>query len=191
VPRPETETLISAAVAHITERFGEAGAGCVVADIGTGSGCIAITLACQLPQLRVIAIDISDAALQVARDNAERHGVADRIDFRLGSWLEPLARETVHLLVSNPPYITTAEMAELPRDVAGFEPHTALAADDDGLGPYRSIASAMENLEGDCEVILEVDGRRADSVISLFPQATTTSVINDLSGRPRVVQVGR
>ncbi len=113
----------------------------MVADVGTGSGCIAVTLALLAPSLRIIATDISKEALRIAIHNAERHGVAERITFLHGSGLEPLMGLDEHfVVVSNPPYIP--QHHQLMRDVAGFEPHAALFGGEDGAQVLRSLVEA-------------------------------------------------
>ena len=123
IPRPETEMLVDLSLA--------AGPATVV-DVGTGSGCIAISLAVQLPSVTVDAIDISPAAIAVAQRNAARHGVADRISFGVGDVLTPRPG-VVDLIVSNPPYVTTGEFAYLPASVRNHEPWLALDGGQNGL----------------------------------------------------------
>lgn len=113
-----------------------------IADIGTGSGCIAVALAKNLPAARICASDLSEAALAVACRNAERNGVADRIEFRRGDLVAPWEDvEPFDMIVSNPPYIGTREAAGLPRNVRDFEPHAALFAGEDGLTILRRLAA--------------------------------------------------
>lgn len=115
-----------------------------IVDIGTGSGCIAVTLACERSDLHVIATDIASEALAIAHDNAQRHNVADRIEFRSGKDLEPVADlNEPFLLVSNPPYIP--EGVTLDRDVADFEPATALFAGPDGKDVLTPLIAAARN----------------------------------------------
>ena len=109
-------------------------------DVGTGSGCIAITLACEQPELRIIATDVSQGALDVAKKNAERHGVLDRIDFLHGSLLEPISDQTgPFIVVSNPPYIPDGE--DLQPDVDRYEPTLALRAGTDGTDVIKELAA--------------------------------------------------
>jgi release factor glutamine methyltransferase len=135
IPRPETELLVERALARIPRD-----AGWRIADLGTGSGAVALAIACERPRCRVIATDISADALEVARDNARAHGIAN-VEFRQGHWLGPLGGERYDLIVSNPPYVRAAD----PHLTAGdlrFEPRTALAAGPDGLNAIRAIAAA-------------------------------------------------
>ena len=135
VPRPETEHLIEALIAHFPDRQGEYR----FLDIGTGSGCIAITLACEYPNAHIVATDISEAALAVATANAEHHGVAERITFRHGDMLQALDEDDgpFDAILSNPPYVTSHEMDDLEPELA-FEPRDALTDEADGLS-YLSL----------------------------------------------------
>jgi len=153
IPRPETENLIEAAIRYLKNVNQSA---VTVADIGTGSGCVAITLLLELPaphyKLKVIATDISPAALAMAQKNAERHGVADKIEFLEGDMLKPLAGRKVDLIVSNPPYVSTQELdlphsAKAPRgkiETRGldFEPRIALDGGPDGQKYVEQIKNA-------------------------------------------------
>jgi len=187
IPRPETETLVERALKVAREQGGELR----IADLGTGSGCLACTLAAELPGATVIASDLSAAALAVAAENAEALGVAGRVLFVEGGWTEGLVAD-LDLVVSNPPYVTSAEMDELPRDVA-CEPRLALDGGADGLDAYRDLLPAVaERAPGVCWVGLEVDSRRADAVAELsrgiWPAAAIV-IVDDLSHRPRVVEI--
>ena len=187
IPRPETETLVERALKVAREQGGELR----IADLGTGSGCLACTLAAELPGATVIASDLSAAALAVAAENAEALGVAGRVLFVEGSWTEGLVAD-LDLVVSNPPYITSAEMEELPRDVT-FEPRLALDGGADGLDAYRDLLPAVaERAPGGCWGGLEGDSRRADAVAELsrgiWPEAAIV-IVDDLSRRPRVVEI--
>jgi release factor glutamine methyltransferase len=186
VPRPETETLVERAIATLRDRTTE---GARVADLGTGSGCIAITLAAELPGIEVIATDISAPALEVARSNAERLGVP--VTFAEGSWADGLSGH-FDLIVSNPPYVTTGELESVDRDVRDFEPHGALLGGDGGLDAYRSLLASLAGHLTTTRVMLEVDPRRATEVAAMFTTAypdATASEIPDLAGRIRVVDL--
>lgn len=156
IPRPSTEHLVQMALQYLDQPRDEikaADAGIVVVsrvlhpqfpqirtvvDVGTGSGCIAITLALERPEVRVMATDVSESALQVARQNAKFHGVRDRVEFRSGSGVLPVQDvEEPFLLVSNPPYIP--EGTVLPREVADYEPREALFAGKDGMDVLRPL----------------------------------------------------
>ncbi|MFC0677211.1 peptide chain release factor N(5)-glutamine methyltransferase [Lysobacter korlensis] len=133
IPRPETELLVELAL----ERIPAGGAPCV-ADLGTGSGAIALALAYERPGARVIATDASDEALEVARSNAVELGLSN-VEFRLGDWCAPIAGATFDVIASNPPYIARDD-AHLKQGDLRFEPATALASGDDGLDAIRTIA---------------------------------------------------
>jgi release factor glutamine methyltransferase len=184
IPRPDTETLIEAALQHGATH---------IADVGTGSGCIAVTMACELPEARVVASDVSQDALDVARENARRHGVEERITFVQGEWTAPLrAHAPFDMLLSNPPYVSEAELPELAEDVRNYEPHTALVAADEGMDAYRRIFDGVATLLAPrAYVAVEVDPRRAGAVEALLREhlpAAQTRRIHDLTDRDRVVE---
>jgi len=153
IPRPETEHLIEAVLKYLPDRM----APYQFCDIGTGSGCIAITLACEYPHAHVIATDVSPAALEIAKRNAELHGVDKRMTFLLGNMLQPLSEQHTDLdaVISNPPYVTLAEMDELDEELA-FEPRHALTDEADGLGFLQQLADgASAYLKNDAYLLLE------------------------------------
>jgi release factor glutamine methyltransferase len=186
VPRPDTETLVQQAVAFLRDR---PGAELRVADLGTGSGCIAVTLAAEVAAVRAVGTDVSAAALDVARANAVALG-AD-VSFVECSWADCLDG-AFDLVVSNPPYVTTEEFETVDRDVRDFEPRGALLGGDDGLDAYRALLESVRDHVPMARVMLEVDPRHADAVAALvsatFPNATTVAV-PDLTGRTRVLDV--
>ncbi|MBV8444522.1 MAG: peptide chain release factor N(5)-glutamine methyltransferase [Candidatus Dormibacteraeota bacterium] len=188
VPRPETETLVERALAVASACDGRP---LRIADLGAGSGCIAVTLAAELPAAAVEATDVSDAALQVTLRNAQRHEVADRVAVRPGPWATPLT-DVVDIVVSNPPYVTSEELAAVDAAVRDHEPRLALEAGDDGLGPYRDLVATLTGrIAPGGTLFLEVDPRRAAAVTALVtttlaPQTTTTH--RDLAGHERVVE---
>jgi release factor glutamine methyltransferase len=189
IPRPETETLVGLAVRRA--RAIAAGAELRIADIGTGSGCIAVTLAVELPAARVAATDVSEPALAVAAANARRHDVAERVELHHGSWCAPLAGRSFDIVVANPPYIPTAELAALARDVREHEPVAALDGGADGLDAYRALLPCVAAvLAPGGWAAVEIDIRAAEAVESLGREALgvgVAAVHEDLSGRPRVV----
>ncbi len=186
VPRPDTETLVQHAVGFLRDR---PGAELRVADLGTGSGCIAVTLAAEVTAVRAVGTDVSAAALDVARANADSLG-AD-VSFVECSWADCL-EGGFDLIVSNPPYVTTAEFEAVDRDVRDFEPPGALLGGDDGLDAYRALLASVRDHANAARVMLEVDPRHADAVAGLvsatFRGATTVAVL-DLTGRTRVLDV--
>jgi release factor glutamine methyltransferase len=195
IPRPETETLVGLTVAE-AQRRAPGGEGLRIADIATGSGCIAVTLAAELPGARVTGTDISEAALSVARVNATRHEVADRVELILGSWCAPLAGRAFDIVVANPPYIPTRELAGLARDVRDHEPALALDGGADGLDGYRELLPSIATVLADGGwSALEIDTRAAAPVATLAVEAlgpdTVTQTHPDLTDRPRVVSLTR
>jgi release factor glutamine methyltransferase len=190
IPRPETETLVEVTLARARSISAD-GAGLLIADVATGSGCIAVTLAAELPGARVVATDISAAALSVAGRNATRLGVVERVELRQGSWAEPLAGDSFDIVVANPPYVRTGEIATLARDVRDHEPAGALDGGDDGLDAYRALLPALPPVLGDGGwVAVEIDIHAAASVAELGLASlgrVSSSEHADLTGRPRVV----
>jgi len=185
IPRFDTEVVVRAALSELH--------GCVrIADIGTGSGVIAIALAHRLPQAEVIAVDISPEALAVAAGNAKAHGVADRVTFRQGDLLSPLAGERLDAIVSNPPYIRADEIPDLMPEVRDWEPRLALSPGPDGLACYRELArQAGGYLQSGGQLAVEVGAGQAAAVQRMFAEAGfVTSVYPDTAGIPRAV-VGR
>ena len=141
IPRPETEVLVERTIELVRKSGGRLRTSL---DLGTGSGCIAISLARHLPDVRIAASDISEAALAVARENAERLGVAERIDLRAGDLFEPWAdRVPFDVIVTNPPYIAGPELSQLPPSVRDYEPRVALVAGEDGLAMLRRIVERL------------------------------------------------
>ena len=178
-PRPETETLIAAA---LEQPFAE------VLDLGSGSGCILLTLLAESPQARGVGTDLSPAALEVARANAEALGLAGRAGFIEADWYGKL-RGKFDLVVSNPPYIAAGEMAGLQPELA-HEPRMALTDEGDGLGAYRAItAGLMRHLAPGGRVLLEIGPTQAAAVGALLEAAGCIDVatLPDLDGRDRVV----
>jgi release factor glutamine methyltransferase len=139
VPRPETELIVDAALARFRRD-----AAIEVLDVGTGSGCLAVTLALEFPMARLSATDVSAAALGVARENARRHGVLHRIAFQQLSLAADV--EAIDLLVSNPPYAALADAATIPADVRDFEPHVAVFGGADGLDVIRALVGEAANV---------------------------------------------
>lgn len=191
IPRPETELLVDLVLA--AQRRGTG----TVVDVGTGSGAIALALAAEGGFDRVIAIDVSPDALDVARANlgAIPEDRRARVEFRQGDLLAPLGDERVEVVVSNPPYISPAEARDLPALVHDWEPHLALFADDDGMAAIRALVpqAAAALLPGGL-LALEVDARRADLAVAVVAaDARFTDVEHrlDLTGRPRMVVARR
>ena len=189
IPRPDTECLVEVVLAWCRAHVGLAP---TILDVGTGSGCIAISLAAELPEVTLVASDISAAALDVAASNAGRHQVEARIELRRGIWGEALDHRKFTVIVSNPPYVKPEELEGLDRDVRDFEPHLALTdGAADGLDSYRQLgALAAIHLASPGLLAVEVDPRRATAVSELLQQtlpSATVALCNDLTERPRVV----
>jgi release factor glutamine methyltransferase len=181
IPRPETELIIEAAL-ELLPRDRAAR----IVDVGTGSGCLAVTLAVERPLARVLAIDISTNALAVARRNATAHRVNERIDFVRADLLTAVGG-TIDLVVSNPPYVPRA--SSLPRDVASYEPEAALYAGRDGLDMLRRIIpDARVALAGGGAFVVEFGFGQADSVLALAAAAgwKQVEIREDLQEIPRV-----
>jgi len=182
-PRPDTETLIEQALALGSQKS--------VLDIGTGSGILALTLAAEWPAARVVAADISDNALEVARENALNLGVEQRVEFALSDWFEAIMG-TYDLIVSNPPYIAIQEMAGLSPDVRNWEPFIALTPGGDGLDAYRHISMRLsEFMTPDGVAIFEIGYAQGGAVQEIFRDAgfTQISLVQDINGLDRVVIV--
>ena len=167
-----------------------------VVDVGTGSGCLAIACAHQKPSARVIAIDISPAALELARRNAAKHGVADRVEFRQGDLLEPVANEgPFDAILSNPPYIPTADIPNLEVGVRDYEPHLALDGGPDGLTVVtRLVDQAIPLLKPGGHLILEIGTAQEQPVRALIeahPEFQLVPTIHDLQKHPRVIRAMR
>jgi release factor glutamine methyltransferase len=189
IPRPETEMLVDIVLDRAPRG--------TIADVGTGSGAIALALATEGDYERVIATDVSADALAVAKENALRY--ADRIKgifaVEAGSLLEPLRTETLDALVSNPPYIAEDEMAALPDEVRDWEPRGALASGPDGLSATTEIiANAPAVLRRGGLLALEVDCRRAERTADILKadnRYEKIEIVADLTGRPRFVAARR
>ena len=186
-PRADSETLIEAALAQLP-----AGEAAHILDLGTGSGCLLLTLLAERETAKGVAADVSPHALKVARENAERLGVAARARFIESDWFKNI-QGRFDMIVSNPPYLTPGEMEFLDRTVADYDPHLALYGGADGLSPYRLICREVENfLTPTGWVIFEIGSLQARAVSAMMDEAgfSDVQVCQDLAGRDRVV-VGR
>jgi len=187
IPRPETELLVERAI-EISQRQS------VVADVGTGSGAIAVSLAVHLPQVLVYATDASLGALEVAACNCRRHCVEGRVHLLQGHLLEPLP-EPVDLIVANLPYVSQAELAQLPPEINCYEPREALNGGPDGLDHIRRLlAQAEGHLKPGGFVLLEIGAAQGPAVVALakrhFP-AARVEIARDYAGLDRVVMVSK
>ncbi len=185
IPRPETEMLVEFALEKFSARERES-----IIDFGAGSGCIGISIACELPGVHVTAVDCSEEALFVARENAGRLGVADRVAFVRACGLDTVRPESASMIVSNPPYIPTDEIDRLQPEVREYEPHSALDGGADGLTLVRRIGEqSLAALRAGGWLAVEVGMGQAEVTASMFRQAgyEQVGVRSDLAGIGRVV----
>ena len=191
VPRPSTEALVEHVLQHARRTPGFASP--LVADVCTGSGAIAIAIARNLPHSRVIATDIDEDALAIARQNAHTHGVADRIEFRQGDLLEPLRGhgERFRYLLSNPPYISDEEWQHVEPNVKNYEPEHALRGGVDGLKFIRRlVAEARPLLDDPGQLCIEIAASHKAPVLTLVNQTaglTNAHILADHEALPRVL----
>lgn len=164
-PRPDSETIVEAALAQLAGRCDEELA---LLDLGTGTGCLLIALLSELPRARGLGVDLSEEACRTAAGNAALNGLADRAAFRQGSWTEGLTGR-FDLIVSNPPYIPSAEIATLSVEVREHDPLLALDGGVDGLGPYRLFASTLPPLlTPGGAVVFEIGAGQGPDVVALM-----------------------
>ncbi len=188
IPRPETEHLIETALACVERALLPANP-LRILDVGTGSGCIALALAKELPQAEVHATDISEPALEIARANAARLQLDARVQFHHADLLEGFAPCSFDLIVSNPPYVGEREEDQVQLEVRQYEPRTAVFAGPAGTEIIaRLIPQARAALKSGGSVILEISGSIVDEVIALLEEWKEVKVINDLQQIPRVIQ---
>jgi release factor glutamine methyltransferase len=193
IPRPETELLVDRALSWCEEHPQDR---TDLLDVGTGSGCIAVTIAKRLPSVHVIASDVSEAALAVAAENAERHGVSDRVRCLRADLLDlpadAMPEAGFDLILANPPYIAEHERDTLPRNVREHEPAVALFSGPDGLAAFRRIAADVRrHLRPGGTLILEVGHSQAAEVEKLVVEAAGLAPLGrhrDLGGIERAVQ---
>jgi release factor glutamine methyltransferase len=187
IPRPETEHLVEAALALSLPPAP------LVLDVGTGSGCIAVTLALELPASRLVATDRSPGALAVAAANARRHRVADRVALLAADLFAGLDPGRFDLVVSNPPYVDPDDASELSPEVTGFEPHDALFARDHGAALLADLIEGAARLRPGVSLLLEI-GRGQLTTIRQGAAAaglTLAAAVDDYAGVPRVVRLVR
>lgn len=199
IPRPETELIVETALARLRAAAGDPGTSgapstLFLCDIGTGSGCLAVTLAAELPTARIVATDVSVAALDVARLNAERHGVTRQIEFRCGAYLAGSVG-AFDAIVSNPPYVTEAEYQSLAPEVRAFEPIGALVAGRDGLDDIRALVRlAPDRLRAGGLLIFEMGQGQSHDIARLIAGESRLRLLathEDLQGIPRVAVAAR
>jgi release factor glutamine methyltransferase len=188
IPRPETELVVAACIRRNTvpDPF--------ILDLGTGSGCIAIAVAREIPGARVLASDVSREALDVARDNARRLGVEGRVEFRQGDLFAAVEGAVpeggAHFILSNPPYVSEKEFPDLPPEVRDHEPRAALVAGPDGLEVHRRIAAgAARMLRPGGFVIVEIGAGQAEAIRRIYgPECglEPVAIEPDLAALPRI-----
>ena len=185
IPRPETELLVEAALEVVT-------ADSVICDVGTGSGCIAITLLCERAGTRAVAVDVSEAALEVARENARKLLVYDRVEFVLSDCFAALRgrEELFDVIVSNPPYVSANALPGLQREVRDHEPLVALSPGDDGLKVIRRLLhDSPRFLRQNGHLLMEIGFDQGETVQQLVDRNVWTlkEIRPDLQGIPRIV----
>lgn len=188
IPRPETEELVYGTIERMNKLFG-AKVSVQLADIGTGSGAIAITMKSEWPEASVTATDLSEVALATAEKNAKRLNADVR--FLLGDLAEPIAEQKWDVVLSNPPYIAFDEMVEMSEVVLEHEPHSALFAEEDGLILYRKLAIQLPAMMNRPALIgLEIGYKQGPAVAAFFGQAfpqAHVEIVKDINGKDRIV----
>ena len=188
IPRPETEHLVELAL----KKPQISNAKSLIVEVGTGSGCVVVSLAVKLPELRWIATDISADALALAHENAKRHKVSSRIQFLRGDLLAPVATRADGV-IANLPYVTTTEWQSLPRHIREHEPRIALDGGPDGLDLFRRLFSqAPRYVKPDGWLLLEIGATQGQTVSALARQAFPLAAVNlhrDYAGLTRVVEI--
>jgi release factor glutamine methyltransferase len=192
-PRPETELLVEAVLNYVRER-GLGRERLRILDLGVGSGCVLGALLSELPLAHGVGVDLSEGAASAARQNLRALGLLPRASFLCAKWLDALGDDSFDIIVSNPPYIATSDIAELEREVRVHDPFLALSGGSDGLEAYRSIlAQAFRVLRMDGLLVLEVGASQARSVRDMATAAAAESggftawILNDLNGVERAV----
>ncbi len=188
IPRPETELIVEETIRLVQQS--DIGVP-VIIDVGAGSGCISVALARELGDARVIASDLSLAALRVARRNAARHGLEDQVSFVASDLLGSFAEENfADFILSNPPYVSEMEMPTLQREARDWEPRMALTDSNDGLSLYRRLLKeASSRLKSGGYLMCEMGYTQSEKISSMVDRATwaETRILDDLQGIPRTI----
>ena len=188
IPRPETEHAVETVLELVKEHYREHPARLRVVDVGTGSGCIALALASELPQAEIHACDISEEALEVARINSIRLGLGKRVVFRKSDLLDAHAGETFDFVVSNPPYVGESEADKVQRQVREFEPKVAVFSGHEGMDIYRRLVpQASEALTSGGWFVTEIGFSAEEKVRQLLDGWSEVRTTADLQGIPRVI----
>ncbi len=195
VPRPETELLAERGWTLLNQRSTIQSAPCTALDFGTGSGCLAIALACKCPTAEVYAVDISSEALALARQNAARHGLAERIRFLQGDGFAAAPEGArFDLIISNPPYIPSGDIASLQPEVRDYDPHRALDGGADGLDYGRRLAAeGARFIKPDGRLMLEFGDGQAEGLRALLEEQKwiVEAIEADYTHRPRILVARR
>jgi release factor glutamine methyltransferase len=195
IPRPETELLVELVIQRATETSRKVPLR--ILDIGTGSGAIAVSLAKELPEAQIWAVDLSAAALNIAGINSRQHGVASRIRFLLGDLFNPITEPAAifDVIVANPPYIRSGELADLAPEIRDWEPMIALDGGADGLAAYRRIVDEAGNyLAPGGHILLEIGDDMGKAVADLFGHTggyETPSIYRDYAGKDRIIAAAK
>jgi len=188
IPRPETELIVEEVIRIVQQ---EGGARRVIVDVGAGSGCIAVALARELGAARLIATDVSEAALRVARRNAARHELGGRVDFVAADLLDAFAEEEfADFILSNPPYVSEEEIPSLQREVRDWEPRLALTDSIDGLSLYRRLLKdAPSRLKPGGHLICEMGYTQSEKISTMIDRRIWAAprLLDDLQGIPRTI----
>ncbi len=186
-PRPDTETLIEVALNKFKDNPPKK-----ILDLGTGSGCILIALLKEWPDAQGVGIDISAAALNIAKQNAQNHGVGDRSTFIKSSWLENLPDSDFDLIVSNPPYIRSEVILDLAPEVQKYDPILALDGGENGLVEYKNIILQIKNkIKAPVNILFEIGYDQEKEIMRLVEESrfVVNALYRDLRGNPRVVDI--
>jgi release factor glutamine methyltransferase len=188
IPRPETEHVIETVLERVHVGRAPSPADLRLVDVGTGSGCIALALAKELPHAEIHATEISPAALEIARANAARHQLEDRVQFHQTDLLQGLERGAFDFVVSNPPYVGESEEDQVQLEVRKHEPRNAVFAGPTGVEVIeRLIPQARESLKPGGWLVIEISGTVAERVRQLLAGWNDVGITNDLQGIPRVI----
>jgi release factor glutamine methyltransferase len=191
IPRPETELLVQHAIEALRTRTGEQ----QVLDLCTGSACISVALAKNCDNARVIAADISEPALKIARDNVRKYELNDRIELHQGDLFEPVTGQVFDMIVSNPPYVSDSEYEKLDQNVKAYEPRLALHAGSEGLDLYERMLSQMDSfLKPEGVLMLEIGSTQGPTLQAMLTQQglfRDVQILKDFQGHDRVAVANR
>ena len=189
IPRPDTETIVDEVILEYNKNFPDKEI--TILDLGTGSGAIAVSLATVIPLSKITAADVSDEVLKIATKNAISNSIAAQIEFTQSNWYSNLSNNKFDFIVSNPPYINSADKSYMSQETLLYEPQDALFADDNGLINYNEIISgaiSFLNLGG--KIFLEIGFNQSKAVVSILEKYNFTeiTIVQDLSGQDRIIK---